>query len=117
MPGNGIKDIAWYAPAGSEMTPEQWQDPNARCMGLLLNGEVEEARRNADEDVPEVLLMVMNSHHEPVQFKLPNVATGGAWRRVFDTDNPETELDGSEDETAYDAPARSLQVFAWIDPA
>src|SRR3546814_10351331 len=77
------------------MTPEQWQDSNARCMGMLLNGEVEDTRGNADEDVPEVLLMVMNSHHEPVHFELPAVPTGGAWRRVFDTDSPETDLDGS----------------------
>src|SRR3546814_4997978 len=93
------------------MTPEQWQDSNARCMGMLLNGEVEDTSGNADEDVPEVLLMVMNSHHEPVHFELPAVATGGAWRPVFDTDSPETDLDGSASETAYGAPARSLQVF------
>src|SRR3546814_13419102 len=82
MPRNGIKDIAWYAPAGSEMTPEQWQDSNARCMGMLLNGEVEDTRGNADEDVPEVLLMVMNSHHDPVHFELPAVATRSEERRV-----------------------------------
>src|SRR3546814_20948256 len=79
------------------MTPEQWQDSNARCMGMLLNGVVEDTRGNADEDVPEVLRMVKNSHHEPVHFELPAVATGGPLRRVFDTDRPPTDLDGLAD--------------------
>ncbi len=116
MPGNGIKDIAWYAPSGKEMTDEQWRDSHARCIGVLLNGEVDEkTRQEAGEDLPEVLLLVMNSHHEAVPFRLPRLGTAGAWRRLFDTDRPDVDADAGQDEAAYDVPGRSLQVFAWMD--
>ena len=31
--------VAWFAPTGEEMTPEQWQDLKGRSVGLLLNGQ------------------------------------------------------------------------------
>ena len=37
----GIKDSTWLTPAGEEMTPEHWQDPAARCFGLLLDGRAQ----------------------------------------------------------------------------
>ncbi|MFN4087727.1 MAG: glycogen debranching protein GlgX [Alphaproteobacteria bacterium] len=117
MPGNGFKDVAWYAPSGKEMTPEQWRDRHARCLGILLNGEVEAARREVGEELPEVLLAVLNSHHEVVPFQLPKLNAAGAWRRLFDTDRPEFQFDDATDETAFNAPARSMQVFAWVEIA
>ena len=35
---DGVKDITWFSPAGREKTAEQWQDRQARCLGLMLNG-------------------------------------------------------------------------------
>jgi glycogen operon protein len=32
-----VKDATWFSPSGDEMTPEQWQDPNARCLGVVLD--------------------------------------------------------------------------------
>src|SRR4029079_11925597 len=34
----GVKDCTWLTPGAAEMTPENWQDPAARCIGVLLDG-------------------------------------------------------------------------------
>src|SRR3546814_17803561 len=35
---DGVQDIAWYAPDGTEKTEERWRDPLARFPGVLING-------------------------------------------------------------------------------
>ena len=50
----GVKDVTWLTPAGEEMTPEHWQDPNGRCLGVLLDGRAQETgiRRVGDDFHP-----------------------------------------------------------------
>ena len=36
-----IKDVSWLTPAGAEMGIEQWHDPRARCLGVLLDGRAQ----------------------------------------------------------------------------
>ena len=36
---DGVKDITWFSPKGTEKTAAQWQDRLARCLGLMLNGK------------------------------------------------------------------------------
>ena len=38
----GVKDVTWLTPAAEEMKEENWNDPNARCMGVLLDGRAQE---------------------------------------------------------------------------
>src|SRR5262249_43235771 len=64
------KGVAWLSPAGSEMTLEQWNDPRARCLGMLLCGS---------------LLLVVNAYHDVVLFTLPTLARGREWRCRVDT--------------------------------
>ena len=48
---DGVKDITWLQPDGTEMTAEQWQDELARCIGVMLNGQrrrLSHARRAAE---------------------------------------------------------------------
>src|SRR5262249_35504255 len=37
----GLKDSTWLTPDGAEMTPERWNDAEARCVGLLLDGRAQ----------------------------------------------------------------------------
>jgi len=91
-PVHEAKDIAWITPAGAEKTSGQWQDPHARCVGVLLDGRAE--RPASDEDVPDaVLLLVMNAHWGVVPFTLPRAPGGTRWRRLIDTGAPE-DADG-----------------------
>ena len=75
---DGVKDITWFSPAGREKTAEQWQDRQARCLGLMLNGRAGErshARRAQPAD-DDVLLIVLNAYHDVVPFTLPSIAGG-----------------------------------------
>src|SRR5262249_11144898 len=86
----GVKDLAWLDPSGKEMTPEQWQDPNARCMGMLLDGRAQPTgiRRKGQD---HTLLLVVNAHHDVVRFRLPKVPGGTGWECLVDTNQPGLE--------------------------
>lgn len=82
-----VKDVSWMSPAGTEMSVEQWQDANAKCFGVVLDGRAQPSgirRRGADT----TLLLVLNAHHDVVDFTLPNVAEGDSWQILFDTNVP-----------------------------
>ena len=71
-------------PAGVEMTDESWNDGNARCRGVLLDGRAQETGiRRVGSD--STLLLVMNSHTEVVPFTLPDAVGGSRWVRLIDT--------------------------------
>ena len=37
--GDELRDIAWFTPAGEEMTEQNWEDDFGRCVMVFLNGE------------------------------------------------------------------------------
>jgi isoamylase len=75
-------DVCWLKPQGGEMGEADWKPPFARCLGMLLLGD-RLAERDAygapieDDD----LLVLVNSHHEPIDFRLPSPR----WRALIDT--------------------------------
>jgi isoamylase len=96
----GVKDLTWLNPAGEEMADEQWHDPAAKCLGLLLDGRAQRTgirRRGQDA----TLLLVVNAHHDVVLFTLPPVTGGGAWLRLVDTNLPDEDED-PEDAVKFD---------------
>jgi glycogen operon protein len=86
---DGIKDITWYTPQGTEKTSEQWNDQQARCLGVLLNGW---ANPPIDPEgvvlSDDLLLIVLNSHNETVEFTLPPLSNVSSWARQLDTTQP-----------------------------
>jgi isoamylase len=72
---NGTRNVVWYRPDGREMDPPSWTDPNAKVVGLLLC------------DATTRLLMLVNSYHEPIDFKLPAAVIAAAWRLRIDAGN------------------------------
>jgi glycogen operon protein len=90
----GIKDITWFAPQGNEKTPEQWNDPLARCVGVLLNGRA--GPTIGADGLPiedDLLLIIFNAHHEVVEFTLPKLPIEAQWTRVLDTSQSEDTRD------------------------
>lgn len=83
-----IKDVTWLTPSAEEMTPEQWQDGNAKSLGILLDGRAQASgikRRGSDA----TLLILINAHDDVVNFTLPEVPEGRRWLRLIDTNEPE----------------------------
>jgi isoamylase len=104
-----IKEVTWLTPAGEEMTPDHWNDGNARCFGVVLDGRAQPSgirRRGSDR----TLMLVLNAHHDVVEFTLPEVAGGRDWRCLVDTNRP--DLDEEEERLplghAYEVTGRSL---------
>ncbi|WP_285425392.1 glycogen debranching protein GlgX [Pseudomonas sp. efr-133-TYG-103a] len=107
----GVKDVTWLSPSGEEMTIEQWEDPNGRCLGMLIDGRAQETgirRRGADA----TMLMMVNSHHEGVNFKLPEVPEGVNWTCLIDTNQPDARgKEKFEFGSEYTVTPRSLLLF------
>src|SRR4029450_9640768 len=111
----GIKDITWYTPQGTEMTTQQWQDRLARCIGVLFNGRANPAiGQDGIAVADDLLLIVMNSHSEEVDFTLPTLPGRREWLRVVETGGRDL-APGSETfpmGVAFPVSARALTLFA-----
>ncbi|MNM53730.1 Glycogen debranching enzyme [compost metagenome] len=84
----GVKDVTWLAPDGGEMSVEQWQDSQGRCLGMLMDGRAQVSgiqRPGADA----TLLLIVNAHHDALMFTLPQVPEGEYWNCLIDTDRPQ----------------------------
>ena len=81
-----IKDITWLNPSGKEMTSENWTSPETRCFGALLSADVPRAA--------ELLLIIMNNHHEDRVFQLPELGFEGEWDCLLDTATESGRGDG-----------------------
>ncbi|WP_337244418.1 glycogen debranching protein GlgX [Luteimonas sp. gir] len=83
----GVRDIAWLAPDGSELSPGQWDDPNARAIMVQLDGRVEDAEGHPDARHVSLLLLI-NASADAVDFAPPAI-DGVPWRVLIDTANPD----------------------------
>lgn len=109
-----VKDVTWLTPEAAEMTPENWQDGNARCFGMLLDGRAQPTgikRRGSDA----TLLIVFNAYHDVVNFKLPRVPEGRRWMGLIDTNDPaRAEPASFEFDYPYQVTGRSLLLFVLV---
>ncbi|MET4036636.1 isoamylase [Bradyrhizobium sp. JR7.2] len=102
-----VNDVTWLSPSGEEMMTEQWQDGNAKCFGMLLDGRAQETgikRRGSDA----TMLLVYNAHYDVVNFTLPAVPEGHSWLGLIDTNQPEAQLPTFEFGHVYAVTGRSL---------
>lgn len=84
------------------MTAQDWELPFARCLGMLMVGQrLAERDQHGDPMVDDDLLLLLNAHHEPVEFTLP----GAGWQMVLST--AEAAMNGE----TYPLQARSLALF------
>ena len=106
-----VKDVTWLTPAGVEKATEQWQDPMARCLGMLMDGRAQATgiRKPASD---ATLLLIINSHHDVVPFTLPEVTGGSQWIKLLDTGDGD-RVDVTTARSGDDIPVvgRSLMLF------
>jgi glycogen operon protein len=109
-PEVGVKDVTWVAPDGGEMDERHWHDSKAKCFGMVLDGRAQPTgvkQRGSDE----TLLIVMNAHHDGVNFTLPRVPQGTRWVRLVDTNDPALWAEPYAFGAVYTVTGRSLLVF------
>jgi len=106
-----VKELTWINASGAEMSAEEWGDANMKCFGMLIDGRARPSgvRQRGTE---AAMLMVLNAHHDLVNFTLPESADTRTWSTLIDTNIPvlEPQFRGSPGD-AYGLTGRSLVLF------
>lgn len=106
-----VKDLTWINASGAEMHEEDWRDTQMRCFGMLMDGRARPTgvRQRGTE---ATLLLVLNAHHDLVEFKLPSYGDVNSWRMLIDTNAPDAEGEKAFNAgDRYGITARSLVLF------
>ncbi len=106
-----VRDVRWMLPSGQDIEDQHWGDENARCFGMLLDGRAQASgiKRPA---MDATALLVLNAHHDMVNFALPEVVGGNVWRCLLDTNIPDDSTHESfQTGETYGITGRSLVLF------
>lgn len=86
MAADGLKDITWLAPSGDEQTEQDWNNGMARCFGWVLGGAAGEYYTTGGQrDIDDTFMVLMNAHHEAVDFCMPKMTAHLRWELLIDT--------------------------------
>ena len=97
------ENTSWLTPEGREMKDEDWKLPFARCLGVLMIGQrLAERDERGNPVADDDLLLLLNAHHEPIDFALP----GEGWEPVLST------AEGLISGRAYSLQGRSMALLA-----
>ena len=80
LDADGIPDLTWFAPDGSE---PRWQDESARTLCYQLDSSDDGARLDVDR-----LFFILSAHFESQWVKLPPLGSSRRWYRAIDTSLP-----------------------------
>ena len=88
---DGLPDIAWFTPDGTEMTDEDWgagsRNPSP-CSSTVTAFPA--AMPRGQRVLDDSFALCFNAHYEPIEFTLPPKEFGTAWRIVVHT-GPEAQ--------------------------
>ncbi|OBF87280.1 glycogen debranching enzyme GlgX [Mycobacterium sp. 852002-51163_SCH5372311] len=88
---DGLPDIAWFAPDGTEMAEEDWGTGFAKSVAVFLNGHgILDRDPRGQRVLDDSFLLCFNAHNEPIEFTVPPTEFGARWRAVVDTGDGET---------------------------
>ena len=110
-PDLDAKDVRWLTPVATDLDTDQWEDPNARCFGMLMDGR-SQATGIKRPAMDATALLILNAHHDVVNFTLPDVAGGTSWHCLIDT-NETNSWDGDSflSGEVYEITGRSVVLF------
>jgi glycogen operon protein len=84
--GDELPDVWWMRPDGRRMTRRDWDNAEARAIGVFLNGEEIGTPTPRGEEVrDDSFLILFNAHFEEIPFRLPARRFGTRWELEFAT--------------------------------
>ncbi len=85
--GTRVKDVTWLRPDGHEMTDQDWHDPSAKTLGMLLSGEagMTHLTESGEPEPDQTFLVWLNASHLDITCHNPAPPAGHRWRVVADT--------------------------------
>ncbi len=100
---DGLRDLAWFTPDGTEMTEADWYAPSA-TLALFLSGRDIPGRDARGRQVTDdSFLTILHAGDAPVVFRLPGPPWAAAYESVVDTSR---EDQSGPPGTTYPAGAR-----------
>jgi len=109
--GAGLPDVWWFRPDGRRMTQRDWARADAHTLGVFLNGQEIPTRTPQGAPIADdSFLLLLNAHHEPVEFTLPARRFGLRWELVLSTGG-DGEGDMLQPRAALLVPDRSLTLL------
>jgi glycogen operon protein len=115
--GGGVKDVAWLAPDGREMTDEAWNTDFARSLGMILSGNaIEEVDERGEPITGDTFLILLNAHSDKVPFTMPSLDPDQQWQRLLDTSEEQSAERAFRPKVRYPLQGRSVAVFKLIPP-
>jgi glycogen operon protein len=67
------------------MDEGHWDEETAKALMVFLNGEAIERGRRGEDYTDDSFLVLLNAHHEPVEFTMPDDKWGDEWLAAIDT--------------------------------
>ena len=84
--GEQLPDVWWMRPDGRRMTRRDWENTEARAIGVFLNGdEIGTPTTRGEEVRDDSFLLLFNAHFEAITFRLPARRFGTRWVVEFET--------------------------------
>ncbi|MDP1798969.1 MAG: hypothetical protein Q8K78_15860, partial [Planctomycetaceae bacterium] len=84
--GKEVRDVLWLTPQGREMTDFDWHAGYVRCLGMRLEGQMHDEIDDRGRHITgDTLLVLMNSHHEAIPFRLPDHEEDEFWQPLLDS--------------------------------
>jgi glycogen operon protein len=84
--GAWVKDIHWLTSNGVEMSDADWHSSHARCLGMRLEGAMQDELDDRGRPlVGQTVLLMMNALPDPIPFAVPVLVPKASWRAVLDT--------------------------------
>ncbi|AKE41527.1 glycogen operon protein [Corynebacterium kutscheri] len=112
------RDIAWLVPNGQLMTQSDWNFAFGKSLMVYLNGNaIAEPDSRGQEITDDSFLLMFNAHHEDIDFTMPSLEFGAAWKVVVDTTQPTGYPDKAQAIKATETttvPARSVLILRQI---
>jgi isoamylase len=84
--GDELRDIAWFTPAGDEMTDQDWEAGFGRSIMVFLNGTaIPDLDARGERVVDDSFLLCFNAHDDDITMTVPDGEYGEEWAIVLDS--------------------------------
>lgn len=108
--GQHMSGLDWIRADGQYMSGEDWNHEWLHAFGLYLNGKAPEIQDRRGQVRDDDLLILLNSHHEAVEFIFPDDLQR-PWELVIDTARPDGHVSAGKARLPVVVAARSLMLL------
>jgi isoamylase len=109
---DGRKDLAWFAPDGTEMSQERWHDESLRTLGMFIAGDGLRTRGPRGERITDdSFLLWVHSGPDPIEVRLPRDPWAAGYELVLDTTDADSGTGAPVEGLTSTLTGRSSRLF------